>query len=285
MIIKDKIWGNIEIESKYESIVNSKELQKLKTKKQLGMSLCDKSIHTRFDHSIGVYYLACKLINVIKEKFSGYIIINEYEEDAIKIMALTHDIGHGPFSHLAERLLNGSHEDNTVLLLKEKTSIHNEIVNNFGTTVLDKVIYLVELKEKVKNGEKISDTPDIMFIISKLLSGGIDIDRLDYLARDSYYELGCKYDFSDILNHINLDYIDDYLEISFDKNNEYIIANYLNKRYEMYDTIYLNDTKFIIEACLDKLIKKLNYKVTWNSNEEDILDFIKALKEIISHYG
>lgn len=275
MIINDKVWGNFEVEERYECIVNSTEVKKLKNKKQLGMVLSDKAIHTRFDHSLGVYYLACKLVNTIKSKLSNYIDISKSDEDAIKIMALVHDIGHGPFSHLAERLLNESHENNTVSLLKNNTDIHNIIINNFGSNVLDKVIYLIELKEKVKNDDANYDKLDIMFIVSKLLSGGIDIDRLDYLARDSYYVKCCKYDFSNILDYINLEYVDDYLEIVFDEESEYLIANYLNKRYELYDTLYLNDKKSIIESALDKLITSLNYEISWNSDEEKILEYIK----------
>lgn len=275
MIINDKVWGNIEVEERYECIVNSTEVKKLKNKKQLGMVLSDKAIHTRFDHSLGVYYLACKLVNTIKSKLSNYIDISKSDEDAIKIMALVHDIGHGPFSHLAERLLNESHENNTVSLLKNNTDIHNIIINNFESNVLDKVIYLIELKEKVKNDDANYDKLDIMFIVSKLLSGGIDIDRLDYLARDSYYVKCCKYDFSNILDYINLEYVDDYLEIVFDEESEYLIANYLNKRYELYDTLYLNDKKSIIESALDKLITSLNYEISWNSDEEKILEYIK----------
>ena len=275
MIINDNVWGNIEVEERYECIVNSTEVKKLKNKKQLGMVLSDKAIHTRFNHSLGVYYLACKLVNTIKSKLSNYIDISKSDEDAIKIMALVHDIGHGPFSHLAERLLNESHENNTVSLLKNNTDIHNIIINNFGSNVLGKVIYLIELKEKVKNDDANYDKLDIMFIVSKLLSGGIDIDRLDYLARDSYYVKCCKYDFSNILDYINLEYVDDYLEIVFDEESEYLIANYLNKRYELYDTLYLNDKKSIIESALDKLITSLNYEISWNSDEEKILEYIK----------
>lgn len=275
MIINDKVWGNINIEKRYECIVNSKEVSNLKNKKQLGMVLSNKAIHTRFDHSLGVYYLACKLVNIIKGKLSNYIDISKCDEDAIKIMALVHDIGHGPFSHLAERLLNESHENNTVSLLKNNTDIHNIIINNFGREVLDKVIYLIELKEKVKNNGADYDNLDIMFIISKLLSGGIDIDRLDYIPRDSYYVESYKYDFSSILDYINLDYVDDYLEIVFDEESEYLIANYLNKRYELYDTLYLNDKKSIIESALDKLITYLDYKISWNSDEDKILEYIK----------
>lgn len=275
MVVNDKVWGSIFVPEKYECIVNSRQIQNLKTKKQLGMVLSDKAVHTRFDHSLGVYFLACKLVDTIKVKLSDFVTINEIDEDAIKIMALTHDIGHGPFSHLAERLLNESHENNTVRLLKEDTDIHNIIINNFSKEVLDKVIYLIELKEKIKNNSYIDNNVDIMFIVSKLLSGGIDIDRLDYIARDSYHVLGTVCDYSDILNYINLDYLNDYLEIVFDKEGEYLIANYLNKRYELYDTVYLNDKKFVVETCLDKLIKTINYPIAWHSDENEILSVFK----------
>lgn len=283
MIINDKIWGPIEIENKYESIINSKEIQDLKSKRQLGMTPTETSPHTRFDHSIGVYHLACQLINVIKEKLNAYLTITKEEEDAIKIMALVHDIGHGPFSHLAERLLNDSHENNTIRLLKGNTNIHNTILKNFNEETLNKIIYLIELKEKVRNKTIENSQLDIMFIISKLLSGGIDIDRLDYIARDTYYVLGKKEDFSDILKCINIDYINDYIELTFDDKAQYLIANFLNKRYEMYDTVYLNVEKFLIECYLDKLLKKINYPISWNSQEEDILKYLKDNLEKFSY--
>jgi len=277
MIVKDEVWGDILIEDKYLPIVESREFDRLKNKKQLGIHPNDKAKHTRFYHSVGVYFLACKLVGILKYKLSDYIIITKEDEEAIKIMALCHDIGHGPFSHLAERCLSGTHEENTVKILMNETSeVHKAITENFGEYVLDKVINLIQLKERIKNEDTTKEaTPDLIFIISKLLSGGIDIDRLDYIARDSHNVVGKKYDFSELLNYIDLDYINDYLEITFGSEAEYLIANYLNKRFELYDKIYLDEQKFIVEQIFDKYIKKSNYPLTWETEEVDILKDMK----------
>jgi hypothetical protein len=87
--------------------------------------------------------------------------------------------------------------------------------------------------------------------------------------------VGKKYDISELLNYIDLDYINDYLEITFDNEAEYLIANYLNKRFELYDKIYLNEQKFIVEQFFDKYIKKVNYPLTWETEELDILAYMK----------
>lgn len=120
MTIND-IWGQINVEPCYEKIINSKEFVSQKNKVQLGLNCNDNAIHTRYQHSLGVYYLACKLINLCKAKFSNILNITLEDEQAIKCMALVHDIGHGCFSHVSEKFLDGTHEDNTVNILLDET--------------------------------------------------------------------------------------------------------------------------------------------------------------------
>lgn len=104
MIVND-VWGTIKIEPKYETIIESKEFIDLKNKTQLGLNCNPNAIHTRYQHSIGTYFLACKLIDICKNKFSEILNINKEDEEAIKCMALIHDIGHGCFSHVSEKFL------------------------------------------------------------------------------------------------------------------------------------------------------------------------------------
>ena len=213
MIVKD-IWGTYEVENEFLKIIESSEFSSLKNKSQLGLNANPNATHTRYQHSLGVYYLAGKLINICKKKFSGILNITEEDEQAIKCMALVHDIGHGAFSHVSENFLEGTHEERTVSLLTDpNTEIHKVIVDTFGENVLNKVIDLIEMKEKK---ETYNDSIDLMFIMRKLLTGGIDIDRIDYIYRDSKQLYGKGFDFSSILEAIDLEYIDNGLEIVFD---------------------------------------------------------------------
>src|SRR5574344_1740781 len=142
MIINDT-WGKIKIEQKYMTIINSKEFSDLKNKTQLGLNCNPNAIHTRYQHSIGTYYLACKLINICKEKFSNILKITKEDEQAIKCMALVHDIGHGCFSHVSEKYLDGKQENiNINILLDENSDIHQTIIKAFGINILKKTIGL-----------------------------------------------------------------------------------------------------------------------------------------------
>ena len=274
MIVED-IWGTFEVESEFLKIITSKEFISLKNKSQLGLNTNPNAIHTRYQHSLGVYFLACKLINICKKKFSGILNITKEDEDAIKCMALVHDIGHGAFSHVSENFLEGTHEERTIALLQEeKSEIHQAIVNTFGENVLNKVIDLIEIKEKK---ETYTDSVDLMFIMRKLLTGGIDIDRIDYIYRDSKELYGKGFDFSSILETIDLEYIDDGLEIVFDGSVEYTIANFFNKRFELYDTIYLSNETRVLERVFGKFVDNTRIKLEWDTTEIKLKHYFEEL--------
>ena len=112
-------------------------------------------------------------------------------------------------------------------------------------------------------------------ILAKLLSGGIDIDRIDYIFRDSFYVTGERNDFSAILDNIDLEYIDDSLEIVYDAKAEYLIANFFNKRFELYDTIYFGKNTRVLEAIFGNFIKELGFQFTWNTTEVEVQNLFR----------
>jgi HD superfamily phosphohydrolase len=289
MVIADS-WGQIRIEPKYEKIINSKEFNELKNKTQLGLNCNSNAIHTRYQHSIGTYYLACKLIEISKNKFSNILNITKEDEEAIKCMALVHDIGHGCFSHVSEKYLEGTHEKRTVsILLNKNTEINQVISNTFGEKVLQKTINLIRMKEKIKEKCSVNSDNNLMLIMAKLLSGGIDIDRIDYIFRDSKYVTGEVNDFSSILESIDLECIDDSLEVVFDESAEFTIANFFNKRFELYDCLYLDNQTKILESVFSKFLLKADTKLNWDTSEVEINNiFREALlskNEIIKRYA
>lgn len=275
MLVND-IWGVIKIDKKYVDIINSKEFQSLRQKPQLGLNPNPNAIHTRYQHSIGTYAVATKLIDLCKRKFSNILNITSSDEEAIKCMALVHDLGHGPFSHVSESVLDGTHEDNTVRILLDKNSeVHKAIIKNLGEDVLEKVINLINLKVRLKEKEKFRGDNNLIFIIGKLLSGGIDIDRIDYIYRDSKNVTGEINDFSSILEGINIEYIDDSLEVVFDSSVEYKIANFFNKRFELYDSLYLCNEARIIDSIFSKFIKLAHISIDWHTSEISLRDLFE----------
>jgi len=274
MIIKD-IWGSIKIEDNYQKIIETKEFQELKNKNQLGLNTNIGATHTRYEHSIGTYYLAKKLIDICKCKFSNTLVITKEDEDAIKLTALLHDLGHGVYSHVSEKHLKGSHENRTVETIENKDSEINKTIRMyFGDEVINKIVYLINLKENIKKENK-DEEIDLLFIVKKLLSGGIDIDRIDYIFRDSLHTKGEYNDFSSILESIDLEFIDNSLEVVFDDNATYTIANFFNKRFELYDTCYVEAKTLIIEQVFKRFLKSTNTKITWDTSEIEMNEIIK----------
>lgn len=276
MKVINDIWGKITIDDKYEKIINTKEFNDMKQKSQLGLNTNPNAIHTRYQHSLGVYHLACKLIEICKKKFNSTLSITKEDEEAIKCMALVHDIGHGCFSHVSEQFLLGTHENRTIeILLDENSEIHQVVVENFGEVVLQKIIDLIKMKEDIKGNNYDSNDNNLSMILAKLLSGGIDIDRIDYIFRDSFYVTGERNDFSAILDNIDLEYIDDSLEIVYDAKAEYLIANFFNKRFELYDIIYFGKNTRVLEAIFGNFIKELGFQFTWNTTEVEVQNLFR----------
>ena len=289
MIVND-IWGEIMIDSKYEKVINTKEFNDLKNKNQLGINTNVNAVHNRYQHSLGTYLLSTKLINICKNKFENIIDIKEEDEEVVKLTALIHDIGHGPYSHVAESLFNQNHEEKTIeILLDPNTEIHKVIVEEFGINILKKVVNVLENKEKIKRNIEVNSDISLAYNIEKLLCGGIDIDRIDYIYRDSKHAFNETNDFSNILESINLEYIDEALEIVFDENAEYSISNFFNKRFELYDKLYLNNKTRILENVFKKFLEKTNNKITWNMSETEINNFIinnmNSNDEVIKRYA
>jgi len=279
MIVRD-IWGKIEIEDKYLNIIESLEFGDLKNKTQLGLNCSPNAIHTRFQHSLGVYYLSCKLIEIAKKKFSGILNITKEDEEAVKLMALTHDIGHGCFSHVSEKYLEGTHEERTIKILTDPDSdLHKVIVTNFGESVLERLLECIQIKEKIKNKSEVKETNNLMLIIGKLLSGGIDIDRIDYIFRDSKQVLDEYNDFSSILDCIDLEFIGDSLEIVFDERAEYTIANFFNKRFELYDTIYFSNRTRLLECVFKRFLDAAGIKLDWNTTEIEMNNIFREMSK------
>ncbi len=178
--IRDPIHDIIRIEDKYIlDLIDTMALQRLRKIRQLGLGwlVYPGAEHSRFSHSLGTYFLAKKLINHFRRKIDWFD-LDEFEEAIILSAALLHDVGHGPFSHLFETLcreelqIQMKHEQWTKNIIMQDESV-NAILRDVNSELPQK---LIELFDKTISPHYYSD----------IISSQLDVDRFDYLMRDTY---------------------------------------------------------------------------------------------------
>ena len=230
-IINDPVYGFISIpRSLIYDVIELPEFQRLRRIKQLGLTdlVYPGAIHTRFQHAIGAMHLMTRAIDVIRKK--GYEITEE-EARATTLAILLHDLGHGPFSHTLEFALfdNVHHEHVSIALMKR--------INEKMDGALDMTIAIFEGNYPKK-------------ALTQLISSQLDMDRLDYLKRDSFFTgvsegvIG-----SDRLIEM-LAVKDDRLVI--EEKGIYSIENFLVSRRIMYWQVYLHKTVLAAELMLER---------------------------------
>ncbi|MEM2924791.1 MAG: HD domain-containing protein [Methanocellales archaeon] len=174
--IRDPIHGYIELDSLALALIDTPEVQRLRRIKQLGFAnlVYPGANHTRFEHSLGTFYLAELLLKKIA-------IERDVDKDLLRAAALLHDLGHGPYSHVTERLLRRylrtGHEDITFIL---KNTEVGEVLNRFGLNIFEVARYIAG---KTNYGQ--------------ILNSELDVDKMDYLVRDAHYT-GVAYGLVDI---------------------------------------------------------------------------------------
>ena len=256
-IINDPVYGFITIPNDLIfEIIEHPFFQRLRQIKQLGLTslIYPGALHTRFHHAIGSMYLMQQALYSLRSK---KIEISEEEFEACLIAILLHDIGHGPFSHTLEfNLLNNvTHEKISVLFFERL----NKEFNGALTTAL----------------QIFTNTYPRNFFY-QLVSSQLDIDRLDYLKRDSYFtgvsegHIGSER----IINMLNVK--DD--EIVVEEKGIYSIENFLSARRLMYWQVYLHKTAVSGEEMLIKLIKRAKY-LTQNGVKVEATPALKFLLE------
>lgn len=229
--IKDPIHQYIDIPEEELSIMNTSEFQRLRRIKQLGFSstVYPSATHTRFAHSLGVMYLAGELADSIN--------LSEEEVRTNQVAGLLHDVGHLPFSHTLEHLL------------QEETGLtHEDISCQYIDEIADKdSVNFPVPKENVKaiiKGEYDS---------TNLVANEIDADRLDYLLRDSYHtgiDLGQIEEATLIKFARNVDG-----DLGFDHKSLKSVERLLDARMQMNYSVYSHDTVNITETMLERAVK------------------------------
>lgn len=228
-IINDPVFGFIHIpKGLLYDIVCHPIFQRLTRIKQLGLSsaVYPGAQHTRFQHSLGAFHLMSEAITSLTTK--GNFIFDS-EAEAVQAAILLHDVGHGPFSHVLENtIVTGiSHEEISLLLMERMNK---------------------ELKGQLSLAIQIFKDEYPKRFLHQLVSGQLDMDRLDYLRRDSFYTGVTEGNIGSarIIKMLNVK--DDHLVV--ESKGIYSIENFLTSRRLMYWQVYLHKTSVACEKML-----------------------------------
>ena len=237
-ILNDPIYGIITMPNeRVMDLIRHPYFQRLRRIRQLGMThlVYPGANHTRFHHALGAMHLMHLAIEVLKSK--GHIILEE-EEEAVIIAILLHDIGHGPFSHaLEDSIANGIRHEELSLLMMDKL---NRDFN--GRLNLALKIFRDEYPKK---------------FLHQLVSSQLDMDRLDYLSRDSFFTGVSEGVISQDRIIKMLEVHDDQLAI--EAKGIYSIEKFLVARRLMYWQVYLHKTVVSAETLLINILRRARF--------------------------
>ncbi len=237
------------------SLIDTPEFQRLRRIRQLGLAYFayQAAEHSRFTHSLGAFHLAGRMVAKLRLKYD----IPEDAQTAVRIAALLHDIGHGPFSHVIESILDFHHEQFTIdAVLSPDTEI-GRLLKKYSPDLANDVASIISGDFRHR-------------ALAQLVSSQLDVDRMDYLLRDSLMT-GAKYGIFDlewIIKSIEINESGDHLYVS--APGIYAVEDYLQARYYMYRQVYFHRTLRSAEAILRVLLSRALYLFksgapVWNS--------------------
>lgn len=233
-IFNDPIYGFISIPSELiYDLVQHRYFQRLRRISQMGLSylVYPGAHHTRFHHALGCMHLMQKAVETLRQKG---IKISTDEEQALYVAILLHDIGHGPFSHAMEHsIVNIHHEDISILFM-------NKLNQEFNGQL--------SLAIEIFKGNYHRN------FLHQLISGQLDMDRMDYLKRDSFYSGVAEGNINSERLIQMLNVVDDNLVI--DEKGIYSVEKFLVARRLMYWQAYLHKTSIVAEQMLMKALQR-----------------------------
>lgn len=246
--------GSIPEEKLVIDLIDTKEFQRLRRIQQLGVTsyTFQGAEGSRFTHSLGAMCVAYKFINSLSAQQK---IIDKYKP-LILASALLHDIGHGPFSHVTEKIISYHHEDWSCRIIAGDTEVRAVLDNYSAFPNLAKSIVQVLQKQY---------TPKF---ISQLISSQLDCDRSDYLLRDSYMT-GTAYGQFALPRIASAMYIDEKEDriIIVGKKGQTAVEDYLFARYAMYLQVYSHKKNLAARGHLASIVKRA--KFVWQANNNN----------------
>lgn len=267
---RDPIHGFIDVYEHERYIIDTSEFQRLRRIHQLGLThyVYHGAEHSRFGHALGVMHLAGTATTKLIDRHQGLISetldwdIRDLSAQRLRLILLArlagllHDVGHAPFSHTGEAKLfpeNSNHENHGATVIRESQIadiIHNDPVCKDLAITADEVASLV-----------ISESTLAAGFVQELISSPWDVDKMDYLLRDSHY-CGVQYgtfDLGRILNTLTLDpeAQSGSLKLAIDSGGLHALEAFVLARYYMFTQIYFHDVRRAFDLVLTDFIAEL----------------------------
>jgi HD superfamily phosphohydrolase len=244
-VIKDPVHGYVYITENEKEIIDTYPMQRLRRLRQLAGSeyVYPGANHTRFEHCVGVMYLAGK----VTENPNLSRIVGDEEADIIRLSGLLHDVGHGPFSHVFEQLLirdlEKTHEDITSWIIAE-SEINDKIAQaGFNPDEVSKLA----VGKLHKPGKAFWD---------QIISSGVDVDKQDFIVRDTYHT-GAEYGFIDVFRLIHaLDVLGEDLAVELGALSA--LEAFMIARIESFKSIYFHRVGRAGQIMLAMAMEKAN---------------------------
>jgi HD superfamily phosphohydrolase len=247
--IRDPIHGFISLDDSEAEVVQTSEFQRLRFISQLGTTnwVYPGATHTRFEHSLGVLYLAKTIIERLST--SG-LKIEEKDKSIFKFASLLHDIGHGPFSHIGEEakiFKNGLNHELMAEKIITDSKIGQLLSNLVDSDGVERIVFIVKSAEGIPRSQ--FDT-----LFSDLLTGQAGIDRMDYLLRDSHY-LGVTYGKCDLFRLLETARYDSENDLYWEEGGIHALEQFILARYFMFKDVYYHKTRRALDFHLSNIIK------------------------------
>ena len=280
--MRDPIHGFIKLSKKEKKLIDTQVFQRLRRIRQLAMTFLvyPGAQHTRFDHSIGVMHIAGRICTKLRELNSTKICDDDV--DRVRLAALLHDVGHGPFSHVSEYLLD-KYAPNEADKDKVREKIHEKIT-----------VDIIRVDSEI---DKILSPDERNFVISMIegqeawdwrrdvVSSELDADKMDYLLRDSYFT-GVKYgeyDLEKVIESFLIDTNETETALAISSKGIYALEQLLLARYHMTQQVYWHRVSLIsnemiirgISLAIDDDNENEKMKQLYQYDEKNKDEFIK----------
>jgi uncharacterized protein len=222
-------------------LIDAPEFQRLRHIKQLGLALYtyQGAEHSRFTHSLGVMHIMTRVLEHLQRRYS----ISDEARLVARAAAMLHDIGHGPFSHVIEKVLKQNHERWSMRIIADQSTNVHHCLSSFDPALPEKVVAAIDHRYRPA-------------FVGQLVSSQLDVDRFDYLLRDSLMT-GAKYGIYDlewIIHALEIDQGNDRVYVG--SNGLYAVEEYLQARYYMFRQVYFHRLLRSAEAILMSILRR-----------------------------
>ena len=292
---RDPVHGYIDVYPHERDIIDTSAFQRLRWIHQLGLTsyVYHGAEHSRFGHSLGVMHLAGRFTERLLEKHKNLVMDRlswhseeEFEQNKARLIlearlsGLLHDIGHGPFSHVGEDTLfptGKRHEDYSAEII---TSPQLGIAEVIDSQLRDRGVTTESVANVIRGGVYRAG------FVQELISGPLDVDKMDYLLRDSLYcgvEYG-KYDIGRLIDTLAL-YDEDpsgSLKLGLDDGGIQAVEGFILARYFMFTQVYLHDVRRSFDFILTDFIREfLSNRFKINRYPEDLKQYLSLNDNVV----